>query len=374
MEMIKRLRNLDGEACDDETLGEMYGLLCRCVEAGMMNSLPPHNPHMFLDNIHSIIQRPLFDRAAEMQGSFIESFAWVQEELERRLTEAEKIVETPRAEQHTSSQYIEAMQKLLLDKFKIFPRFTLDYALTHNQRESYDSILKQGIPWYDNLDETIFEEWQGDVAEVREGMKLWHHIAMFQSMCDGHAGSVSILQVSGGDPSFNKWLGCEVGDESDLRDVDSLVIYNSDAFSRFYSRSDKISYNSGFIIDSWMEFIPYKKQAAGMVFHCDRPDNEAPQALLLAVHPQFNTVGVKKNWDMNNVIELLDSTRFMLMNRAVEPDHIYQDGQLSTVFPLLSTLRLFLRRSSFVLADFDEAVSSIFDYIVGGDIFRPKGL
>jgi hypothetical protein len=218
----------------------------------------------------------------------------------------------------------------------------LHYDLENEQKEAYQKMLNGGIGYYDNLSEIGFEEWQSEIAEVREGMKRWHHITMFENMCNGDTGKVSILQTDReGNTTHNKWLGCEVEKESELMDVDSFVIYNSEAIELRETEPEKIPYNAGIIFEAWPEFIPYKKQTAGMVFHCDQPDNEAPQTLLLAYHPEFNvTENPQKKWSRADVLTLLDSTRFMLMNRAVEPDHIYQHEELSTIFPLLSNIEI----------------------------------
>jgi len=253
-----------------------------------------------------------------------------------RISETEEIVKWKDNETYASDQYVEAIKKLLLDNFKVCPRFTLHYALTTQvKRKEYDDMLTKGISSYKNLSELSFEEWQFDVAEVRATMKTWHHLSMFQAVSNGNTGKVSILQTDGeGALAPDKWLGCKVEQESELQDVDSLVIYNSGAFTKWGTANTQPSFNSGLIIDAWNEFIPYKKQTAGMIFHCDQPDNEAPQALLLAMNAKYAQTGMK--WEITDVSELLDFTRFMLMNRAVEPEHIYKDEHLSRLLPLLS--------------------------------------
>lgn len=379
-EMTACMEGLGTEACSDDTLAGMYALLCRCMESGMVNSLPAYTPGMFLYRvdpgsgqtvyrIHPVLQRPAFDKAVEMQKAFVEAFANTREELRERIADAEKIVPGAGGEAYTSSQYAQAMQKLLMDTFKLFPRFTLQHALTAEQRKNYDAVIKQGLGYYTNMNRVDFEAWQSDVAEVREGMKLWHHATMFQTMCDGPTGEVSILQLADkGDTSLRKWLGGKVEAESELHDADSLVVYNSGGLGRF-DCGQEASFNAGIIIDGWPEFIPYKKQTAGMVFHCDQPDNEAPQALLLAVHPEFNIRTGAKIWRLQHIRQLLDTTRFMLMNRAVEPDMIYQHPSMSKLFPLLNSMRIFHNtgsaRSTWSSGKY-MGPGTIFRYIPGG--------
>ena len=348
IKMQSSIENLNvPDAYDDATIAGMYKDLCDCAASGMFNSLPEFNPEMFVYELNSqaekikyhidpIAQALVIDRAVELQQKFIKTYKNVYEELTGRISEAEEMVARNSSEIYTSEQYVQAIKKLLLNNFKVCPRFTLHYALTRDKRIAYDSMLEKGISCYKNLNELSFEEWQFDVAEVREPMKMWHHLSMFQTVSGGSTGKVSILQTgSEGVPVEEKWLGCKVEQEADLQDVDSLVIYNSEALTKWGTVDNRPAFNSGLIIDAWSEFIPYKKQTAGMVFHCDQPDNEAPQALLLALNTKY--AKTREKWQIDDIPELLDFTRFLLMNRAVEPDHIYKDKQLSRLLPLLST-------------------------------------
>jgi len=219
-----------------------------------------------------------------------------------------------------------------MEHFKVVPRFTLQKSLTEETLKTYNSVLNEGIKYYNNLTKKQFAEWQSDVAEVREQMKSWHHLDMFQSMCGQDTGKVAILQMADkGDISNRKWLGAEVADERELCDVDSLVIYNSEALNTLSGAA----YHSGLIIDNWIEYIPYTQQTAGMVFHCDRPDNEAPQSILMALSSDFLVNGNNTNWDTGKILKILDSTMKMVKCRAIDVDDIYKDSDLSTVSPFL---------------------------------------
>lgn len=334
--------------CSNEILAEMHELLCGCVEAGLFNSLPLFNTNLFLETntepiawrINPVTQPLEFQQAIEKQVAFVQSFDDTIQELEKRIATAEAITKTNDENRFISAHYIEAIQTLLIKNFKVVPRFSLHDRLDEKLLD-YEFVLRGGTLQYENLEENKFEEWQSEMAEVKEGMKNWHHLSLFQSMCNQGCGEASILQTnSDGELVSNKWLGSNVEEESELQDVDSLIIYNSDAFKLYMLEDEKPvkMYNSGLIIDSWMEFIPYKKHNAGMAFYCDRPDNESPQALLLAVHPKFKKGAAK--WSFEDVKELLDSTRFMMMNRAVEPDHIYKHEALSRLFPLLNNIKI----------------------------------
>ena len=125
-------------------------------------------------------------------------------------------------------------------------------------------------------------------------------------------------------------MGAAVNEESELRDADSLVLYNSSAYT---TGMDSLS---GFVFDSWIEYIPYKKHDAGLAFHNDWPNNEAPQSILVALHPRLPILKRTNEvaWDVKTLLQVIRTTRFMMMNRALEPDYIYQDPALSKIFPL----------------------------------------
>ena len=352
---------LDGNPCDDSKLAKMYELLCNCVESGLVNSLPEYNPAMFLYyfdssieekyHTHPIFQTIDFDKGVKLQNSFIEYFAYTLEELSKRITEAQQIVPVNSVFNVTgnvpylSSQYIEAIQKLILDSFKVFPRFTVESILTKEQKEAYNNMFDKGLDYYTNIDKTGYAAWLSDVAEVREKMKYLHFVDMFQNMCHQNMGKVAILQVnSDGEATLNKWLGTSVDSEDDLQDVDSFVIYNSNVFNKLNTNNpNRATYNAAIMVDAWPEYIPYKKQSAGIVFKNEQPDNEAPQALLLAIHPDFKGYSdsdPSKRWKLDDVKLILEATRFMFMNRAVDPDLIYNDESLSKKFPLLNTITI----------------------------------
>ncbi|NLB76489.1 MAG: hypothetical protein GX799_08495 [Crenarchaeota archaeon] len=388
---LAKIRKL--QVLDDAILAEMYTLLCECQAAGMTNAPSKFKPELSILLINPVTQkqefhqnpilfRPNFDQALEAQQAFIESFLYAKQQIEERIKKAEHIVDLLSEKSYLSSDYIQAIQALLSTSFKVFPQFTLNNMVSEEQCVEYDVVIKAGIQYYDNLDANTFEEWQSDIADVREGMSHWHKISLFQSLCNGESARVSILQTrNSNDVSLKKWLGCKVDSEDDLTDVDSLVIYHSDKLERFASRQEELSYNAGIIIDSCLEYIPYKKQTAGMIFQCDQPDNEAPQSLLLALHPEFNLTDKKKPWDLVHILELLDSTRFMLMNRAVEPDNIYQDPYLSTLFSIIQSILLsgkirkgvssYSLRGNFQNEDFFlEDGNTIFNHMPGGHLLN----
>lgn len=374
----------------DMELAKMWDFLAKCVSYGLVNSLPNYDPELFLVSeaegepifrVDPVLQRIEFDKVRQKQLDFLSTFAIAADTVEKRIQKAEKIIKTDVQVIYSSAEYIKALRVLTLDSFKIFPGFTMDVMLPDvKDRIACDTLLRNGIGQYSNLDFDSFEDWQMEVSEVYGGMKLWHDVDMIRSAFGMRSPNTSILQVKDGrEIAGDKWLGCGVEDEGDLQNVDSIVLYGADSAAKLYTRTGERHYNAGFIIDSWIEYIPYKKQTAGLTFHCDQPDNEAPQTLLLAIHPEFSKIGTDATWRLEDVLGLLDTTRFMLMNRAVDPDMIYSDPYLSRFLPLLSNFELqnlpghsffsscaFRPRKSFI----GGKSVDIFDCIPGGYLLR----
>ena len=59
----------------------------------------------------------------------------------------------------------------------------------------------------------------------------------------------------------------------------------------------------GLLIDEWTELIPAKEETTGIAFHYDRPNSEAPQALLLVEPTQL-----AGNWHWNDLVDALTYT------------------------------------------------------------------
>ena len=207
-------------------------------------------------------------------------------------------------------------------------------------------------------------------------MKLWNEIEMVQELSDVvDDENPVILQRRANIENSRYWMGttCE---EQYMSDADSLMLYGKKRMSPLTKQSQY----AGMVFDNWMEFVPFASHKAGLVFRCNQPDAEAPQSILLAVYPELK---VRKNvsWDLDHVLNILDSTRFQIMNRAVDPDMIYNDPKMSQIFPLLSDTFLnslevgFLYTSEItsqeLTAKIQKAIDlGIFDYMPGGTILK----
>lgn len=320
---------------DDEKVSAAYQYLCDSIEFGLVSCFTGYNSGAFAGQFDRVLQFKERDHSVTIQEELFDMVLAARDDLQSKVDDFNEQLAFVEGDytKATSSLLIEAVQKLCLKNIKIFPKFRLE-----NDKLGINSFVtsKSFGNFNDKLNSDSFDQWQDEVAEVREGMRSISNLSMAQAALNKDAFSVSILQTStkldgnsfSGTPKLtlvgDDWLGLPVDDEGKLRDVDSLVLYNLDKNS-FKSEQ----YNSGFIFDGWMEYIPYKKHNAGIVFHCDRPDAEAPQSVLLAYNPENGC------WTHDRIKAILRMTYQMIKNRAVEPDFIYEDEELSRVFPLL---------------------------------------
>ena len=70
----------------------------------------------------------------------------------------------------------------------------------------------------------------------------------------------------------------------------------------------------GLLIDEWSELIPAAEETTGLTFHFDRPNSEAPQAILLVTPPTITGA-----WQWADLVDALRETLDLARLRAVEP-------------------------------------------------------
>jgi len=109
------------------------------------------------------------------------------------------------------------------------------------------------------------------------------------------------------------WLGLEYPE---------TYVPNSDRLcytAHFVQPFDRTKWQCGLMLDDWTEVIPAKQETTGLTFHYDRPNAEAPQALLLVTPPAF--IGA---WQWQDIVDAVSETLDRAKSRAVEPAHLDQ--------------------------------------------------
>jgi hypothetical protein len=70
---------------------------------------------------------------------------------------------------------------------------------------------------------------------------------------------------------------------------------------------------SGLLVDEWLEVVPAAQEVTALAIHANRPNAEAPQAILLAVPPD-----PAKAWDLDTLSAVLDETLDLAAQRVVD--------------------------------------------------------
>ncbi len=356
----------------DKQICEAYNLVLRSVETGMINEMVDFSSAVFIDNVDPTVDLTKYNEIIENQIALVQGVDKIFKTLSKRIDEAKESVNSNSV---TAEQYESAIKILTLSNFKVEKRYTLSGVEGLND---FRPTVKKTLTAYKNLDEDIFDDWQGEISDVRDGMRIWRQLQSVQTAYDIDMGDVSIIQTDENDMLKDDfWMGTEVPNEDTLSDSNTMVIYNSNAINVSDGKPLKFC---GIVFDSWVEYIPYKKRSAGLAIYCDRPDNEAPQTVLLAIHPEVNILQNRK-WTSEILLDVLGFTRLLAMNRAVEPDHLYtwpkttgDETPTHLIYPLIGRTIISYgesrRRSSGVGSYNGRLEGDIFDLMVGGDLLK----
>jgi len=86
---------------------------------------------------------------------------------------------------------------------------------------------------------------------------------------------------------------------------------------------------TGLLIDEWDEWLPSPTVHTGVTFHYDRPNAQAPQALLLAVPPVKDSDAI---WTEDLLLNIVKDTMDLAKIRAVDLDAL--NSKLGRLFPM----------------------------------------
>ena len=306
----------------DAQVVSMYDLVGKCTRAGLFNETIPFDPALLLEGIDKVRDRTNYDKAVQQQLKFLSQLKILSDALTRRLAEADALA-PDNGETLRPAAYIEALQALTFKNLKVVPHFSVkDFREEFPLKNPTFKSMAKSFSNAANLKGNEFTDWMDEVAEVRPGMKRYREIGMLQQLRDDSylETDAGIFQALSQENVAREWLGCKVSDESILNDADSLVLFDRKNF-------DEAQDNAGLIFDSWLEYIPFRKQTAGLVYRCDVPDAEAPQALILGLHDNYMAPGSKK-WDEDTIRRLLSGVVDLVKFRTVDPEQLYgQEGE-----------------------------------------------
>jgi hypothetical protein len=157
------------------------------------------------------------------------------------------------------------------------------------------------------------DEWMYGVARVRPMIKAWETITVLVEALRGPADVPALLPVQFPYQADVSWVAMQF-DPADRPDSDRLC------YTAYYPVPfDKSAAQCGLLVDEWTEVIPATDRTTGITFNFARPDNEAPQAILLVT-----PATASGRWQWDDLVGALNETLDLAKVRAVEPADIDQ--------------------------------------------------
>jgi len=152
------------------------------------------------------------------------------------------------------------------------------------------------------------DTWLYGVARVRDKLRSWEDTVMLAGAMGRPEPELTPLQL----PFIanDSWLALEF--PPDAKITTDRLLYTA----HFAKPFDKTKQQCGLLLDEWSETIPAADTTTGVAFHYDRPNTEAPQAMLLVTPSEF-----RGSWVWADLVDALNETLDLAKRRAVEPVH-----------------------------------------------------
>lgn len=182
------------------------------------------------------------------------------------------------------------------------------------------------------------QTWMQEIAQVREGAATFEEWQMLHSIWQEDTNTA--FQILQNPTSDNyPWIGLSKTEINTL--LESAYYEGITAFQEleagqyypdggesivlFRNTEDELKANTaqfGIVMEEFDEHVPYEKMDTGLSFHYNAPNNEAPQALLLAVPPPF----APNSWNEKLLADIIQDTMDLMKIRMIDLDAIQVDA------------------------------------------------
>ncbi|MCI0390507.1 MAG: hypothetical protein MOB07_17320 [Acidobacteria bacterium] len=243
-------------------------------------------------------------------------------ELDRRMSAADDLFAQHGTSADAAAQVrlLEQTAKTLLGAdFVIFPEFSLsskqgdeiENALNASRSKDIFQYLKTPTDPTLPPDDFPVDTWLYGVARVRDKMYAWEQTVMFTGSLGRPEPELDAMQL----PFIpgDLWLGLEFPPTQKL---DRERLLYTAHFAALFNKATRLC---GLLLDEWTEIIPTSSVDTGITFHHDRPNCEAPQAMLLVTPSEFRGA-----WQWQDLVDALNETLDFAKRRAIEPRRIDQ--------------------------------------------------
>jgi len=294
----------------------------------------------FLPTIETIDQTPFDlapfrDSVRALARDLLQKAAFLREDINRRVTSAtEALARAAAATGDKAQAAVEQATKALLgDAFIVLPEFRLD----GDRLAEWDNVWTNRASLLAHLmagpEATPFpvDDWLHGVARVRDRVRhLEMTTLLAETLSAASPPALDALQFP--HRPDDSWLGLRFPDT--FPDGKPFVLEEDKLlYSAHFGDGAEIDPTqpnktySGLLLDEWVEVIPTDQASTGLAFHFDRPNSEAPQAILLATPPMYRGA-----WQWQDIVDTLHETLDFARLRAVEPAQLDQTA-LSPLLP-----------------------------------------
>ena len=234
---------------------------------------------------------------------------------------------------------VEAVHAILGDAFLLLPEIQLSpvrLAEWNNAWTNRAALLAHLLP----ARPFPIDDWRIGVARVRD--RVQHlELATFLGEALGAPQSPTLDAVQFPFKTNDAWLGLEFpaldADGNPFVVPEDKLLYAP----HFGPGADIDPANanrtySGLLIDEWVEVVPTDQVTSGLAFHFDRPNSEAPQAILLVTPPVQDGT-----WSWQDIVDTLHETLDFARIRAVEPSQLDRTALGPLLPAVLSAVTLY---------------------------------
>jgi hypothetical protein len=202
-----------------------------------------------------------------------------------------------------------AAQAVLGDDFRIVPEFGLSSVQADEWANavaaSTGGTLLAYLATAQNIDRPV-DEWLCGAARVRPMLHAWEATVML----GGALGQPepALLPIQFPYEAGASWLAMQFPPTPPI--TSDHLLYTAQYMAPF----DKTARQCGLLLDAWSEVIPETSRNTGITFNFARPDNEAPQSILLVT-----PASASGTWQWDDLVGALNETLDLAKKRAVEP-------------------------------------------------------
>jgi hypothetical protein len=257
---------------------------------------------------------PVEDRAITLATDLVRILGGHHDEITRRraATQAQLDLHDAAASDPARADALAAAATALLGpEFLFVPEFAPATARAQEWANAYAAGSGPLLAFLRNTAGVDFpvEEWLTGAARVRPTLAAWEAAGALAEAFGATAPALLPAQFpyAAGD----SWAAMQLPPTYGL-DGDRLC------FTAHYPAPfDPTASQCGLLLDEWTEVIPGTSRDTGITFNFDRPDNEAPQAILLVTPATGDGV-----WHWDDLVAALHETLDLAKKRAVEPGQI----------------------------------------------------